>query len=351
MSSSLPKKKKALATYSKKAPRISYRSTFASPNSDDRQHRKVRVTLTSPVRGDSPPSSPSSASLSLPEQVDSGDGDVSQVETSPTRSRTRRRSKPSVEPAPAHELAFATSPDRAASPVSSSEHDSISDGDVMFAGPGHNKRTRRVIKPQSLSKLRKSLNLRPKKLQLLKQPTSVLSAGTIRDIERGADGFEEMQLILMTVSKPRSTKRRVPNSVGTTLDILKGPHPLVDFDNSDWSTVPYQDSLFPQEQKETFVTVEGPRQELEAGEMFVENVGPKEAGFNSLSKSPSRPSAKELLVYAQLSSVSAPIMRRSSHDEDSEDGYANGFLDEGEDDFEERMSGAEQEELEVDTVR
>jgi hypothetical protein len=128
----------------------------------------------------------------------------------------------------------------------------------------------------------------------------------------------------MTVPKPRSTKRKAPNSAGT-LDILKGPHPPVDFDNSDWSTVPYQDSLFAQEQKEVFVTVEGSRQELEAEEMLVESFRPKEAGANSMSKSPTRPSAKEILVYAQLSSVSAPIMRRPSHDEDSEDGYADGF--------------------------
>jgi hypothetical protein len=345
MISSISKKKKALATYSKKAPRIHHRSTFASPTSDDRQHRKRRVTLTSPVRGDSPPSNLSAASLSLSEDVDHRDDEESQPETSLTQPSTQRRSKPSAEPATAHVLTFATSPDRAASPVSSSEHDSISDEDLMSAGPGHKKRPRRVIKPQSLSKLRKSLNLRPKKLQLLKQPTSVLSAGTIRDIEVGADGFDETQIILMAVPKPRSTRRKAPNSAGT-LDILKGPHPPVDFDNSDWSIL----SLL-QEQKETFVTVEGFRQELEAEEMLVESDRSEEAGFNSLSKSPTRPSAKEVLVYAQLSSVSAPIMRRSSHDEDSEDGYADGFLDEGEDDFEERMSDAEQEELETDSVR
>jgi hypothetical protein len=272
MISSVSKKKKALATYSKKAPRIHHRSTFASPTSDDRQHRKRQVTLTSPVRGVSPPSSPSVASLSPSEHVDHGDDEEPQVETSLTQPSTRKRSKPSAELATAHELAFAISPDRAASPVSSSEHDSISDEDLMSAVPDQKKRPRKVIKSQSLSKLRKTLNLRPQKLQLLKQPTSIPSAGTIREIERGADGFEEMQLILMTVLKPRSTKRKVLNSVGTTLDILKGPHPPVDFDDSDWSTVPCQDSLFPQEQKETFVTVEGPRQELEAGELEVDTI-------------------------------------------------------------------------------
>jgi hypothetical protein len=341
-------KKKTFATYSKKAPRINHRSTFASPTSDHRQHRKRRVTLTSPVRGDSPPSSLSSISLSLPDQVDQADDEVSQFETDLARSKIQRRSSLSTEPAQPHELAFATSPDRAASPVSSSEHDSISDEDLMSDGRGK-KRPWRATKPQSLSKLRKSLNVRPKKLQLVKPPTSGFSVETLRDIERGADGFDEIHLVLLAVSKTRNTKRKGFNPA-LKLDILKGPHPPVDFDNLDWSTVPYQDS-FAQEQKHTFDTVEAPQEERGAEGVFVENFRQKEEGFNGLSKSPTRPSAKEVLIYAQLSSVSAPIMRRSSYDDGSEDGYANGFLDESNDDPEQMMSDADQEELGADTVR
>jgi hypothetical protein len=348
-SSQKKKKKKTLATYSKKAPRTNHRSTFASPTSNDRQHRKRRVTLSSPVRGDSPPSSLSSISLSLPEQLDQEDDEVSQSETNLTRSKIQRRLNVPTEPAQPHELAFATSPDRLASPVSSSEHDSISDEDMMPAGRGNKKHTQRATKPQSLSKLRKSLNVRPKKLQLVKAPTSGFSAETLRDIERGADGFDEMHLVLLTVSKPRNTKRKGFNST-LKLDILNGPQSPVDFDNSDWSTVPYQD-FFAQEHKETFDTAETPQEERGAEEQFVDNVRPKEEGFNSLSRPPTRPSAKEVLIYAQLSSVSAPIMRRSSYEEGSEDGYANGFLDEGNDDPEQMMSDADQEELGAGTLR
>jgi hypothetical protein len=339
-------KKKTLATYSKKAPRINHRSTFASPTSNDRQRRN---TLTSPVRGDSLPSSLSSIFLSLSEHVDQADDEVSQSETNHTRAQIPRHSNLSTEPAQLHELAFATSPDRAASPVSSSEHDFISDEDLMSDGRGKKKRPWRATKPQSLSKLRKSLNVRPKKLQLVKPQTSGFSVETLRDIERGADGFDEMHLVLLALSKPRNTKRKGFNSA-LKLDILKGPHPPVDFDDSDWLTVSYQD-FFAQEQKHTFDTVEAPQEEHGAEGVFVENFRPKEEGFNSLSKSPTRPSAKEVRIYAQLSSVSVPIMRRSSYDDGSEDGYANGFLDGGNDDPEQMMSDADQEELGADTVR
>lgn len=149
-----------MTTYSKK----SLRPTTSSRSSDERHHRKRRVTLTSPVRGDSLPTSPSSISLSSFEQVDDEDDEddrVSQAATNAIRSKARRH----TEPSPTHELAFAASSDRAASPVSSSEHDSISDEDLAPAGRDGRKRLRRATKPQTLSKLRKSLNFRPKKLQ------------------------------------------------------------------------------------------------------------------------------------------------------------------------------------------
>jgi hypothetical protein len=301
-------KKKVLATYSKKA-RINHRSIVASPNLDDRQRRRRLVTLTSPVRNDSLPTSPSSIAFSLSGQVDDEDGEVSQAETSITRQNVQG----CPEPSPAHELAFARSPDRPASPVSSSEHDSISDDELMPVGRGNKRRTRRTKKPQPLSKLRKSLNTRPKKLQLIvKRPTSVLSAGTLQDIERGADGFDAMDLVVLTVPKSRNRKRKVAKSI-VKLDILRGPHPPVDYENSDWSTVPYQDSLA-QEQKEAFDAAEV-TQESRFQQAFLQNTGLKEEVSKSLSKSPTRPSNKEVLLYAQLSSVSAPIMRRPSYDE------------------------------------
>ena len=340
MFSPLPKKK-VLATYSKKA-RINH---VASPNSDDRQHRKGLVTLTSPIRNDSLPTSPSPIALPLSGQVDHEDEEVLQAETSITRQNDPGR----PEPFPAHELAFARSPDRPASPVSSSEHDSISDEELMLVSRGNKRRTRRAKKPQPLSKLRKSLNTRPKKLQLIvKRPTSVLSAGTLQDIERGADGFDEMNLVVLTVPKSRNRKRKVASSV-VKLDILRGPHPPVDFENSDWSTVPYQDSLA-QEQKEVFDAAEV-TQEPQFQQAFLQNTRLKEEVPKSLTKTSTRPSNKEVLLYAQLSSVSAPIMRRPSYDEESEDGYANGFIDEADGDLEQDMGDAEQEELRLDTIR
>lgn len=44
-------------------------------------------------------------------------------------------------------------------------------------------------------------------------------------------------------------------------------------------------------------------------------------------------------------------MRRPSYDEESEDGYANGFIDEADGDLEQDMDDAEQEELRLDTIR
>ncbi|KAH0290222.1 hypothetical protein M436DRAFT_50586 [Aureobasidium namibiae CBS 147.97] len=344
MFSTLPRKK-TLTTYSKKAQRINHQSTLASPSSHDGQYRRRRVTLTSPIRADIPPTGPSSISVSLSGQDDHEDDQLSQAETDVPLSEVQRR----PEPCPARELAFATSLDRAASPVSSSEHDSISDEDLMPTDRGGTKRIRRAVKPQPLSKLRRSLNIRPKKLQLVvKQSTSILSKGTLRAIERGADGFDEMNLVLLAASKPRNTKRKVPNSIAR-LDIIRGPHPHVDFDHSDWLAVPYQD-LLAQEPQTSFSAAEAAKEKPEAEEVFVGDVLPKKEGAKASSRPPARPSAKEALLYAQLSSVSAPIMRRSCSDEESEDGYANGFLYEGDGDLEQRMSDAEQEDLGVGSV-
>lgn len=342
MFSPLPKKK-VLVTYSKKA-RINHRSIVASPNSDNRQHPKRLVIFSSPLRNDSLPTSPSSIALSLSGQIDHEDEEVLQAKTSITRQNVQGR----PEPSPAHELAFARSPDRPASPVSSSEHDSISDEELMLVGRDNKRRTRRAKKPQPLSKLRKSLNTRPKKFQLIaKQPTSVLSAGTLQDIERGADGFDDMNLVILTVPKSRNRKRKVANSI-VKLDILRGPHPPVDFENPDWSTVPYQDCIA-QEQKEAFDAAEV-TQESQYQQVFLQNTRLKGEVPKSLTKSPTRPSTKEVLLYAQLSSVSAPIMRRSSCDEESEEGYANGFIDE-DGDFEQHMGDTEQDEVGLGTVR
>ena len=341
-------RKKTLTTYSRKAPRINHRSALASPSSDDRQYRKRRVTLTSPVRGDSLPTSSSSISLSLSEQADDEDDEddeVSQAATNVIRSQVQRH----PEPSPAQELAFGISPDRGPSPVSSSEHDSISEEDLMPAGHDSKKRSRGAMKPQPLSKLRKSLKPRLKNVQVVvKRPTSILSTVTLLDIERGADGFDEVNLVLPAVSRPRNKKRKVPSSIAR-LDTFKGPHPRVQFDHLDWLKVPYEDVPV-QEPENTFDINEAPEEQPKSGRMFVEDVRPKEEGVKSPSKLPTRPSTKEVLLYAQLSSVSAPILRRPSYDQESEDGYANGFLYEGDGELEQRMSDAEQEELGMDSV-
>lgn len=344
-----PPKKRNLATYSKKAKRI-HRSTFSSPTSDHRQSRRRRFTLTSPVHAENPPASPGSISLSSSAQSDDDHQHIErqQVETELGQSSIQRHSELPAEPSLNRELTLPASPERVASPVSSSEHDSISDDDLMPTGHGGQKHTSRSLKPEPLSKLRNSLNTRPKKLQLaMKRPTSALSSRTLREIERGADGFDKMHLVLLAVSKPRNTKRKLKPATAA-LDLLRGPHPSVDFDEPDWLKVPYQDSLV-QEQANPFDTAETTEHESQG---ISGKTQPKPEGFRSPLMSPTRPSKKEVLLYAQLSSVSAPIMRRSSYDEESEDSYANGFI--GEED--EEVSGhgtndAEQEELRASTVR
>ncbi|KAH0372220.1 hypothetical protein KCU65_g1250, partial [Aureobasidium melanogenum] len=345
-----PRKKNNLTTYSKKAQRT-YRSTLPSPTSDDRQLRRRRVTLTSPIHSEHPPASLGSVSLSSSAQSDNEDIEVQPVDTEIAQSNSQRRSNLPAEPLLNHELQLAASPERIASPVSSSEHDSISDDDLILADRDGQQHTSRILKRQPLSKLRKALNTRPKKLQsAMKRPTSVLSSETLREIERGADGFDEMHLILLATSKPRSMKRKA-KSTTSALDLLKGPHPPVDFDDPDWSKVPYQDSLA--QQQETFLdTTETTRDEPQ---VIPENPPPKAQGFKSPLVSPTRPSKKEVLLYAQLSSVSAPIMRRPSYDEESEESYANGFMEEAEEEegevSEHRTSDAEQEEQRASTVR
>jgi len=69
-------------------------------------------------------------------------------------------------------------------------------------------------------------------------------------------------------------------------------------------------------------------------------------------KSPNKPSIKDISLYAQLSSVSAPIVRRGSNDEDSENDLDHGLTAEEEDDaFEEEADRADQEEARDRTVR
>jgi hypothetical protein len=240
------------------------------------------------------------------------------------------------------ELTLPVSPERIASPVSSSEHDSISDDDLTLTSRGGRKHTSRNLKSQPLSKLRKTLSTRPKKLQLAtKRPTTIFSPETLQEIEKGADGFDEMHLIL-AVSKPRNIKRKA-KSATTALDLLKGPHPPVDFDDPDWSKVPYQDFLV-QEQKTVLDTVEATKDE---SQVMSGNTQPKIQEFRSPLVSPTRPSKKEVLL-----SVPAPIMQRSSYDEESEDSYANGFMDEADEEVSEhRTSDAEQEEPRASTVR
>lgn len=265
------------------------------------------------------------------------------------QSSKRRLSEPSAELSLDHELKLAMSPDRTASPVSSSEHDSISDDDPIPIARGRQKREARNHKPQPLSKLRKSLSTRPKNLRSTrKRPTSVLSSGTVREIERGADGFDETHLVLLAVSKPRNTRRKI-NPATTALDLLKGPHPSVDFDAPDWSKVPYQDSLTPGQE----LALERAQTTEDESRSVLETTRTRSSGFRSPSMPLTRPSKKEVLLYAQLSSVSAPIMRRSSDDKQSEDSYADGFMNVEEDEefLEHAKSGVEQEEPRASTIR
>lgn len=157
-----------------------------------------------------------------------------------------------------------------------------------------------------------------------------------------------MNLVLSETSKPRNRKRKIPSSIAR-LDVLRGPHPHVHFDHLDWLTVPY-DNGFAQEPEKTFYTAEVPKGQSKVEGVLADHARPKEEGIKGISKLPTRPSAKEVLLYAQLSSVSAPIMRRSSHDQESEDGYANGFLYDGDGDLEQRMSEADNEDPELGPV-
>lgn len=343
-----PRKKNKITTYSKKAQRT-HRSTLASPTPEDRRLRRRRVTLTSPIHSENPPASPGSTSLSSSARSDNENIEAQPVDEL-TQSNSQRRFNLPAEPLLNHELQLAASPERLASPVSSSEHDPISDDDLILADRDGQQHASRILKRQPLSKLRKSLNTRPKKFRpAIKQPASVPSSETLREIERGADGFDEMHLILLATSKPRNTRRKA-RSATSALDLLKGPHPPVTFADSDWSKVPYQDSLV--QQQETFlVTTETTRDEPR---VISGNPSPRTQEFKSPLVSPNRPTKKEVLLYAQLSSVSAPIVRRPSHDEaeDSEDNYANGFVEEADEEVSEHgTSDAEQEELRASTVR
>ncbi|KAK6008020.1 hypothetical protein QM012_004834 [Aureobasidium pullulans] len=333
-------RKNNLTTYSKKAQRLQ-RSTLPSPTSYDRKSRRRRITLTSPVPTESLPASPDSLLLSSSAQSDHGDIEVQQVDTEPTRPSIQRRpGLPSLDYDP---TALAVSPECIASPISSSWHDSISDDGLVPIGRGSH-HTPKKSKPQPLSKLRKSLNTRPKKSKLVtKRPASVLSLETLRDIKRGADGFDEMHFVLLAVPSQGSMKRKL-RSRTAALDLLKGPHPPVKFDDLNWLKVPYQHSLI-REQEQPLQAVEATENE---SKRISEITRPKPEASRSPLMPLGRPPKKEVLLYAQLSSVSAPIMRRSSYDEESEDSYVNGFEDEEDEECEEvsghRTSDAEREE-------
>ncbi|KAH0358067.1 hypothetical protein KCU83_g260, partial [Aureobasidium melanogenum] len=257
--------------------------------SDDQQIGRRRVTLTSPIHSN-PPASLGSISLSSSAHSDDEDIEAQKVDTELSQSTIQRRFDLPAEPSLNHELTLAVSPERIASPVSSSEHDSISDDDLIPA--------------------------------LRNDQQAYSRREHFERFERGADGFDEMHLILLAVSKPRSIKR-MPKSATTALDLLRGPQPPVDFDDPDWSKVPYQDSLV-QEQETVLDTAEATKDE---SLVVSEDTQPRTQGFRSPLVSPTRPSKKEVLLYAQLSSVSAPVIRRPSYDEKSEDSYANGFMD------------------------
>ncbi|THY31875.1 hypothetical protein D6D00_01894 [Aureobasidium pullulans] len=344
-------RKKRLATYSKKTLRIDPRSTFASPTSHDRQTQRRRVTLTSPVREANLPTSPSSLSLS----PESGHGDEEhQAPEKVSPSKTRKRGRELAKPLQAHEHTSTQSSSRANSPVSSSENDSISDASsipVIVA--------QRQKRPRLLTTLRKSLNLQAKKSRIIQQrPTTALSAATLKEVHGGADGFDEIHLVPITPvqrkSKKRSSRLIASRSM---LEVRKGPHPPVHFDHPEWSMVPYQIAQ-DDKQAEVFETIESVEgvAKIEAAAAIstvsAHAEGEKVESAPKSPTSPNKPSIKDISLYAQLSSVSAPIVRRGSNDEDSENDLDHGLTAEEEDDaFEEEADRADQEEARDRTVR
>ena len=344
-------RKKRLATYSKKTLRIDPRSTFASPTSHDRQTQRRRVTLKSPVREANLLTSPSSLSLS----PESGHGDEEhQAPEKVSPSKTRKRGRELAKPLQAHEHTSTQSSSRANSPVSSSESDSISDASsipVIVA--------QRQKRPRLLTTLRKSLNLQAKKSRIIQQrPTTALSAATLKKVHRGADGFDEIHLVPITPvqrkSKKRSSRLIASRSM---LEVRKGPHPPVHFDHPEWSMVPYQIAQ-DDKQAEVFETIESVEgvAKIEAAAAIstvsAHAEGEKVESAPKPPKSPNKPSIKDISLYAQLSSVSAPIVRRGSNDEDSENDLDHGLTAEEEDDaFEEEADRADQEEARDRTVR
>ena len=141
------------------------------------------------------------------------------------------------------------------------------------------------------------------------------------------------------------------------LEVRKGPHPPVHFDHPEWSMVPYQIAQ-DDKQAEVFETIESVEgvAKIEAAAAIstvsAHAEGEKVESAPKPPKSPNKPSIKDISLYAQLSSVSAPIVRRGSNDEDSENDLDHGLTAEEEDDaFEEEADRADQEEARDRTVR
>jgi len=138
------------------------------------------------------------------------------------------------------------------------------------------------------------------------------------------------------------------------LEVRKGPHPLVHFDHPEWSMVPYQIAQDDKQAEvfETIESVEGVAKIEAAAAISTVSAHAESEKVESALKSPNKPSIKDISLYAQLSSVSAPIVRRGSNDEDSENDVDHGLTAEEEDDaFEEEADRADQEEARDRTVR
>ncbi|KAI5248688.1 hypothetical protein E4T43_01367 [Aureobasidium subglaciale] len=301
-----PSRKRLLTTYSKKPSQTRHRAISASLTSYNRQQQKRQIILTSPAR--KLPSSPSSISLSPPVQSDYEEDGAQEEQANLDHSRVQDSSQ----------LTTGVHSDRAISPASSSDPESISEGEPALAVRGRRKRAHVYPSPQPLSSLRRLLKLRPSKMRLLKnQSAPDPSAETLMEIEKGADGFDAMHLDLLVMSNRRNRKRNIHTHQATmkpTLEIIKGPHPPVEFDHSDWANVPYQ-NLPDQKLTPVYETVEPMGNVPRTGGASTENTHPEHKRCNSPTKRPDNPSAKDILLYAQLCSVLAPTRRRSTYSE------------------------------------
>ncbi|KAI5212189.1 hypothetical protein AUEXF2481DRAFT_84318 [Aureobasidium subglaciale EXF-2481] len=219
-----PSRKRLLTTYSKQPSQTRHRTISASLTSYGRQQQKRQITLTSPAR--KLPSSPSSISLSPPVQSDNEEDEAQEEQANLNHSRVQDPSQ----------LTTGVHSDLAISPASSSDPESISDGGPALAVRGWQKRAHVYPSPQPLSSLRRLLKLRPSKIRLLKnQSAPDPSAETLMEIEKGADGFDSTHLDLPVMSNRRNRKRNMHTHQATmkpTLEMIKGPHPPVEFDHA-----------------------------------------------------------------------------------------------------------------------